>query len=99
MDIKEKQLAIFEHYGIECQLDMLTEECAELIKAVMKFKRNEFTEMSADYYMEMVEEMADVSNIIGQFEVGLSQIKEIIDCTKGYKVDRELERIKERENK
>lgn len=99
MDIKEKQLAIFEHYGIECQLDMLVEECAELIKAVMKFKRNRFTESDPDYYVEMVEEMADVTNIIEQFEVARLLMKEIIDCTKAYKVDRELERIKERENK
>lgn len=30
---------IAEHYGMEAQLDVLQEECAELIQAVSKYKR------------------------------------------------------------
>jgi NTP pyrophosphatase (non-canonical NTP hydrolase) len=56
---------IIRHYGAEHQKDILVEECAELIQATEKSRRqSDAPELTAD----MVEEMADVYIMIMQFE-------------------------------
>ena len=50
-------------WGEESQLGMLQEECAELIVAVNKLKRNKPN--AADMFCE---ELADVQNMINQFK-------------------------------
>lgn len=98
MDIEEKQLIIYRHYRFDHQLDRLAEECAELIKSIMKYKRGDFTETGANYFEEMIGEMADVSNLLEQFGIAIPQVKESIERTKTYKVDREIERINGRKS-
>ena len=63
-DTEEKELgnmAILT-WGIESQLDMIVEECAELILAVQKSRRKDNRNHS------IPEELADVENSINQFK-------------------------------
>ena len=87
--IKEKQLKIINHYGLEHQLKKLAEECAELIQAILK----DVDPFRAD----IVCEMADVVNIINQIRLKDDLIDAGIEKIVEYKVDRELERIKKNE--
>ena len=68
MDDRLKQIA--EHYGLDEQLNMLQEECAELIQAVNKYKRTRTT--------AIVEEMADVYVMLAQITYLLN--KEVASC-------------------
>lgn len=66
---KAKCRRICEHYGIESQKGILTEECAELIQAVSKLTRAEqsgktFDKTSAK--LNLAEECADVTIMIQQ---------------------------------
>lgn len=92
-EIQTKQLEIIKHYGFENQLNQLTEECAELIVAITKLKRYGFTEDSIACAYSLVGELADVKNLIEQLELKNKIIAEGIGKMKGYKVDRELDRI------
>lgn len=59
-------------YGLEAQLNQLTEECGELIAAVNHFRRGR-----ACGRAELVEEMADVYIMIEQIIFG-------VDCSAGF---------------
>jgi NTP pyrophosphatase (non-canonical NTP hydrolase) len=87
---KCKQIA--EAYGISQQLDILCEECAELIQAVSKVRREipNADDMLAD-------ELADVSIMIAQIlslmdDDDTTKLNKIINT----KLDKQLELIKER---
>lgn len=87
---KCKQIA--EAYGISQQLDILCEECAELIQAVSKVRREvpNADDMLAD-------ELADVSIMIAQIislmdDDDTTKLNKIINA----KLDRQLGRIEER---
>ena len=77
---------IAEYYGLDNQLNKTIEECAELIQALVKLESRENT----------IEEMADV-------QIMLKQMLYLLDCEKEvekvmeYKINRQLERIKEEE--
>lgn len=92
-ELETKQLQIINHYGFENQLNQLIEECAELIHAIAKLKRYGFTEDSIGIAYSLVGELADVKNLIEQLELKNKTIAEGIGKMKGYKVDRELDRI------
>ncbi len=63
----EEELAIYDafinNFGVESQLKMLQEECAELIVAVSKMLRN-----THDAETNLVEELADAQNMINQIK-------------------------------
>lgn len=83
---------IASHYGLEAQLDQTIEECAELILAIRKYKRNCVDVKVRDNF---VEEIADVSIMIKQLKylmVGLDDYK--IGVWENAKLKRQLERIK-----
>ena len=61
----ERITKIADNYGLDSQLDILQEECAELIVAVSKFKRGKDT-------ANIIEEIADV-------EIMLDQIVYLLD--------------------
>lgn len=90
-DERLKQIA--DHYGLDSQLDMLQEECAELIQAVNKYKRTRTT--------AIVEEMADVFIMLDQIiyllnkEVAAVDVEEYIALWMEKKVRRQLERIEQ----
>lgn len=87
-DLRDKQLKTIESYGMDKQLDQLLEECGELIVSIAKFKRSKSFTMQ-----NVIEEMADVENIIEQFKLKYEFINEGIGRIKEFKVDRELDRI------
>lgn len=61
-------------YGLEAQLNQLTEECGELIAAVNHFRRGRVCGR-----VELVEEMADVCILIEQIIIGLDCSAEVTD--------------------
>ena len=77
---------IADYYGLDSQTDKTIEECAELIQALVKLESRENT----------IEEIADV-------QIMLKQMLYLLDCEKEvekvmeYKINRQLERIKEEE--
>lgn len=90
---EEKQLYIINHYGMDKQLDQLIEECSELIQAICKWKRYGWTDTSIDYLDQLIEEIADVLNIIDQLQLNDSFIGAGIENVKACKVNRQLDRI------
>ena len=79
---------IADDYGIEKQLHQLAEECSELAVEASHSARKGVT-------VKIIEEMADVLLMIEQV-VYLANIaiEDIDECIK-FKIDRQLERIKE----
>ena len=79
---------IADHYGIEKQLHQLAEECSELAVEASHSARKGVT-------VKIIEEMADVLLMIEQvvYLSGIA-IEDIDECIK-FKIDRQLERIKE----
>lgn len=84
---------IIRHYGTEHQKDILIEECAELIQAVEKSRRQpDAPELTSD----MVEEMADVYIMIMQFESIMGPYwSGVFDRTVEDKLVRQMDRIRE----
>ncbi len=85
--IDERLNQIADHYGLDEQLNMLQEECAELIQAVNKYKRTRF-----DGFSNLCEEMADVSIMLDQIQYLIDNEK-MIAHWKAKKIRRQLERI------
>ena len=79
---------IADHYGIEKQLHQLAEECSELAVEASHSARKGVT-------VKIIEEMADVLLMMEQV-VYLANIaiEDIDECIQ-FKIDRQLERIKE----
>lgn len=79
-----------ETYGEKSQVDMAVEEMSELIKALMKSRRNDVDVQKNS--RNIVEEIADV-------EIMLEQLKLIFNCfglverEKEYKINRLAERL------
>jgi len=73
-------------FGQDAQLEMIIEECAELIHAIQKFKRNACKE-TLDH---VVEELADVEIMIDQSKFLFDQ-KDILDVRK-----RKIYRLRQR---
>lgn len=84
---------IFDFYGRENQFCILQEECAELIQAISKYRRN-----NDDFsYRNFIEELADVSIMIQQFLVKTRKSKRFQDEFQGFineKIERQLQRMK-----
>lgn len=59
---KKKAASIMRYYGRNNQLDILQEECAELIQAVSKIRRG--TPGAEEHF---IDEMADVSIMLTEF--------------------------------
>ncbi len=102
---REKARAILKHYGEKPQRRQLVEECSELIQAVCKYDR----ELNAEKYnaekvgnleREIAGEIADVLIMIEQLKIAMfcGDGVGMIDSYIEYKLNRQLERIKE-ENK
>lgn len=80
---------IADHYGMDNQLGICQEECAELIQAISKYKRN-----TDDFAVHQITgEIADVMIMISQVMhlVGISS--ESLNIEIGIKLRRQLERI------
>ena len=84
----ERIKTIADHYGIEKQLHQLAEECSELAVEASHSARKGVT-------VKIIEEMADVllmmEQVIYLANIAIDDINECIQ----FKIDRQLERIKE----
>lgn len=85
-------------WGIESQMNMMTEEIGELLQAISKFRRsyNKSEQERIDAYNHLCEEIADVENMINQFRYIFNE--ELIDMYKEEKLKRILQKIIENEN-
>ena len=93
MDLKEKQLTIIKHYGVDKQLDLLIEECGELIQAICKFKRSDHPALEILLNYNLIEEIADVENIIEQIKLNNPGLVNLMDGIKDNKTNRQMHRI------
>lgn len=88
----QKQLrdlnTIVETYGSDKQEDMAIEECSELIKAILKFRRSN----------AVIDEIADVQIMLTQLGIIFNCVEEVNERI-DFKIDRQMGRIKEREAK
>ena len=71
-------------WGMERQLDMCAEECSELIKALLKYRRHNHDE---DRRVHCVEEAVDLSIMIDQLVILVSSQDEF-DRIRRYKLRR-----------
>lgn len=74
-------------WGQGSQLDMVIEECAELIDKIQKYRRGRIA------YFDIAEEFADVQNCINQFSGSFPEYEAI----RGKKLERLSELIKQQE--
>lgn len=107
--MKDKIKKITSHYDFSNQVMQLSEECAELIQAVNKYRRFRGSKNSRDEILtstedsnmliqSIVEEIADVEIMLEQMKVLLNLSNEAVEGVKNIKVNRELARIKEGSN-
>lgn len=98
MNNDEKIKKIADHYGMESQIDIMQEECAELVQAVSKYKRGK-----DDDFSHLLEEMADVMIMIEQVLYLLDKRMNGSSAYYAYfaffdkKLDRQIKRIEEGE--
>lgn len=89
---KQKCRTIFEHYGLEGQLRILQEECAELIQAASKYLRaQEAGKPIAQSKAALLEEVADVMIMVEQFKGIFTGA--VLDAMLESKLNRQLGRI------
>lgn len=79
---------IINTYGIAPQEDMAIEECSELIKALLKCRRNP----STGAVEVIIDEIADVKIILQQLEIIYGCQSEVENRVE-YKINRQIERI------
>lgn len=96
-ETEKKQLEIIKHYGVGKQIDLLVEECAELIVAVSKFRRARITDLGFELNYNLVEEIADVENLIEQIKLDRPEVTRLIETIKETKINRQLHRIMKKE--
>ena len=86
-------LDVANHFGYEIQSEQLVEECAELIQAVSKYRRARGTGQPIALSEEaafgnLVEEIADVENMLEQIKYLLQIPQGMIDGIKEIKAER-----------
>ena len=87
---------IVETYGNDAQEDMAIEECSELIKAILKFRRSNTKD--SDLRDAVIDEIADVQIMLTQLGIVFNCVAEVEDRI-DFKINRQMGRIKEREAK
>lgn len=97
--MKDKELQIINHYGIEAQLKKLSEEVFELQKAITEYEYEldgcNYSAITDELYEHIEEEFADVIVVLRQFyehyELDFKKEFKIME----HKIDRTLNKIKE----
>lgn len=93
--MNEDLLKIINHYKIMPQLKYFQSEVFELNEAIITAPYT--IAISAENYKHVVEEMADVLVMLKQFQLWYEITDEEIEEVMKYKINRQLERIKESE--
>lgn len=86
---------IADHYGLNAQLNVATEELAELIQAIARFRRvneNDMLELARGKNL-VAEEIADVEVMLAQIKY-LMKIDERVEAVAKYEIERQLKRMK-----
>lgn len=98
--VKEEKRAaldtIVDTYGIEPQVDMAIEECSELIKALLKYRRKQYGggKFCKDIQRaDIIDEIADVSIMLEQLKIIYSFSEKEIEERIEFKLNRQMERI------
>ena len=91
-DVDERILKIADHYGLNSQIDILQEECAELIQAISKYRRSNNPNFFDKTHIE--EEIADVEIMITQVKHLMGLSEKVIRGIKDTKLERQLERMR-----
>jgi hypothetical protein len=86
---------IIKSYGISAQVDMCIEECSELQKALLKYRRNDPQDGTVNMELRsgIIDEIADVAIMLQQMNIIFGcagEVGERID----YKIDRQMKRLK-----
>ena len=86
---------IADHYGLNAQLNVATEELAELIQAIARFRRVDENDMLERAIRKnlVAEEMADVEVMLAQIKY-LMKTDERVEAVAKYEIDRQLKRMK-----
>lgn len=86
---------IADHYGLNAQLNVATEELAELIQAIARFRHvNERDMLELARRKNLVaEEIADVEVMLAQIKY-LMKIDERVEAVAKYEIERQLKRMK-----
>lgn len=79
-----------DYYGLDKQMNILQEECTELIQAVSKVRRYGLSREE-----NLIEEMADVEVMMDQIKILLNIPEDKIRDFKIMKTEREIKRIQE----
>ena len=86
------QIKIIEHYGMESQLVVAMEECAELSKAVAKIYRyGKESELVIGVKEEVADVLICIKQLITMFDFSESEIEDLIKV----KYERQIERMRE----
>lgn len=80
-------------YGENAQLDMLVEECAELIQAINKFKRNGSQHIGQVWHVNLIEELVDVEIMIEQMKINFKSDEDLFNEFMDHKVTRLNQRL------
>jgi hypothetical protein len=80
-----------EAYGLDFEIDMLQEECAEVILACCKMKRFPSEESLKEFF----EEIADVENLFEQMKRWFPSMREYVDEKRNEKMVRLAQRIED----
>ena len=101
--MKEDLLKIINHYGVLSQLKQFNEEAYELIEAIRNYEyQYDACEVIGckEYHIEkekehIAEEIADCYVMLNQFQLYYGIENKQIEETMKFKIDRQLERMKE----
>lgn len=80
LDMSEKEMKFslkkaMDFWGYECQSNVALEELGELIQAICKYKREEYDKSPQEIKDNLLEEIADVHNMINQLEMYFGEEK------------------------
>lgn len=95
-EINNKEILIqaIQVYGVDSQIDMCIEECSELIKALLKFRRNLKcnSKNGKELTQNVLEEIADVEIMAEQMELIFGRME--VQKVREYKIGRLATRLK-----
>lgn len=89
-------IKIVEHYGYEKQIPVWIEEMSELTKELCKWARKGLSE---ELLSHILEEITDVTICLDQLKYILQFTEDDLMIEYKYKIDRQLERIKDGKDK
>jgi len=96
--MKDKLLKIINHYGWNKQLKYIHSEYFELDEAIIKYECDEYyyyPEIEEGHKKHIAEEISDIMVMLKQFQYYYDITDEEINDIMLYKIDRQIERIKE----